>query len=56
MNLFKRIQQLNDIWKKIIIYTIIILMAIPFLFFIIKNFQNNLKNLQGTEILNSIVR
>lgn len=43
MNVFKKILSFNVFYKKLILFGIIIILAIPLSFFMIKNFQENLE-------------
>jgi len=50
-NFLKKIQGLNLFYKKLIIFGIIGIMTVLFGIFIVENFQRNLKEMQGVEIL-----
>ena len=54
MSIFEKIQTLNPLYKKFIIFGIIILLAILFSFFIIKNFQKNLNQFEKEKFLKEL--
>ena len=43
MNVFKKILSFNVFYKKLILFGIIVILAIPLVLFIAKNFQENLE-------------
>lgn len=54
MSFFEKIQKLNPFSKKLIVFAIIFILAIPFIFFIGKNFQKKLKEFEKEEFLKTL--
>lgn len=51
MSFFEKIQKFDPFSKKLIVFAIIFILAIPFIFFIRKNFQKGLKEFEKEEFL-----
>ncbi len=54
MIFLKRIQKLDIFWKKIIVFTVIIALGIPLVFFVGKSFQKRVKEFDKEEFLEGI--
>lgn len=54
MNFFKKIQKFDNSFKKLVVFTVIFILAIPLAFFIGKNFQKRLNEFEEKEFLKEL--
>ena len=54
MNIFEKIRALSETKRKIILWTIIVIIGLSLLFFWVKNFQKKMKEFKKEEFLEDI--
>jgi len=51
---FRKIQNLSDFQKKVIIYIVIFILAVPLVAFVFNNFQKNIRELRERNVLEKL--